>query len=78
MITSGTVYAGDKGAWETTKEVSGDVWDGTKEVTSDVWDGAKEVTSDVWDGTKKLGNDVKNAVTDDKSKPVSPSTTNAD
>ncbi len=50
------------GAWDKTKDVTGDVWGGTKNVASDVWDGTKKVTSDVWNGTKQVGSDIKEGV----------------
>jgi hypothetical protein len=44
---------GSTGAWDKTKEVSGEAWDATKEGSAKAWDKTKEVSGEAWDATKE-------------------------
>jgi hypothetical protein len=43
----------DPGAWDKTREVSGEVWEATKEGSAEAWDKTREVSGEAWEATKE-------------------------
>lgn len=46
------------GAWDKTKEFSGEAWDKTKELSGEAWGKTKEFSAAVWDKTKELSTEA--------------------
>lgn len=49
-------------AWDKTKEISGEAWDKTKEFSAAAWGKTKELSAEAWEATKEAADDIHDAI----------------